>query len=213
MKRFLAVVLVLMFVLFSFGWCYAQDKPVAPPKYGSVILPDHIRLDGKVANISIQKMDYESTRRDLQILDRYAYDTLVVDLYSFGGSLFDAMGIISLFNIVQNEGKIVEMRAHSIIASAGLLVMLSGSPGHRFIDKYAIVMFHEMWSLKFLAIETPSSKEEEAVIFRKIQDNVNSYIVAKSKISKEELNTRIRSKEFWLTSAEAIQYGFADGVI
>jgi ATP-dependent protease ClpP protease subunit len=158
-------------------------------------------------------MDYESTRRDLQILDRYAYDTLVVDLYSFGGSLFDAMGIISLFNIVQNEGKIVEMRAHSIIASAGLLVMLSGSPGHRFIDKYAIVMFHEMWSLKFLAIETPSSKEEEAVIFRKIQDNVNSYIVAKSKISKEELNTRIRSKEFWLTSAEAIQYGFADGVI
>ena len=213
MKRFLAVVLVLMFVLLSFGWCYAQDKPVPPPKYGSVILPDHIRLDGKVANISIQKMDYESTRRDLQILDRYAYDTLVVDLYSFGGSLFDAMGIISLFNIVQNEGKIVEMRAHSIIASAGLLVMLSGSPGHRFIDKYAIVMFHEIWSLKFLAIETPSSKEEEAVIFRKIQDNVNSYIVAKSKISKEELNTRIRSKEFWLTSAEAIQYGFADGVI
>ncbi|MDI6785111.1 MAG: ATP-dependent Clp protease proteolytic subunit [bacterium] len=208
----LSILIGLVILSITIGSSHASGGSCPSFKAGSVILPKGTHMEGKTVYMLIRDMDFEKLRDDLVALDNYSYNTLVIDLYSYGGSLFNAMGMISLISKVQANGKIVEIRAKGIIASAGLLILLSGSEGHRFIDRYALVMFHELWSLKFFAIETPSSKEDEALVYRKIQNNVNSYITSRSKITREELELRIRNKEFWLTADEAVKYGFADRI-
>lgn len=213
MNRLAKTIATLLAVALLWSWpvyIYAQDKIKIEP--GITVLPHGFFKDGKTVYMTVRAMDFDKLREDLMILDKYNYNKLVIDLFSYGGSLFDAMAMISLLRSVQEEGKVVEIRAKGIVASAGLLVLLSGTTGSRHIDRYAIVMFHELWSFKFFAVETPSSKEEEAIIYRKIQNNVNSFITSRSKITKEELDQKIRNKEFWLTASEALKYGFADKV-
>lgn len=212
LKKVVGILLALCILCLLPIQLYAQDKVALPLKPGTVVLPRGVYMEGKTVYMLVQTMNFEQLREDLIVLNNYSYNRLVIDLYSFGGSLFDAMGMISLFIKLQTEGKVVEIHARGMVASAGTLILLSGSKGHRYIDRYALLMFHELWSFKFFAMETPSSKEAEALIYRKIQDNVNSYIISRSKVTKEELESRIRNKEFWLTSDEALKYGFVDKV-
>jgi len=177
-----------------------------------LMLPDGVSKYGDTIYMRIDSMDFKDTRNIFLALQEWNWKTVKIDLLSSGGSLFGAMGMVSIFRELQAQGKIVEIKAQGIVASAAVLVFLAGTPGHRFIDKYAMLMLHELWTFKFFAIETPSDKEEEARIFRKIQDKINHYICEHSKISKEELNQKTQKKELWLDAEEAVKYGLADKI-
>ncbi len=172
-----------------------------------------IRILNKVIYLYIERMDHEYLRRVIRTLDGYPYEKVVLDLFSFGGSVFDSLAMASFLNKIESEGKIVEVQARGLVASAGLVILVSGTHGYRYIDKHAMVMTHELSSFKFLSVETPSDKEAEAAIFRKIQDTINKYIVSRSKISEKELSEKIKKREFWMDAKEAVEWGFADGFI
>jgi ATP-dependent Clp protease protease subunit len=137
---------------------------------------------------------------------------IVIELFSFGGSLFDAMAMASLIKDQENDGKIVEIRARGLVASAGLIILVSGTKGYRYIHPISMVMFHELKSFT-IAYDSPSDKEEVAKIERFIQEQVNHYIVDRSKISIKELRERIQRREFWMDANTAIQFGFADKLL
>lgn len=207
----IAIAIILFFILVTilFSGCreanakWGIEKEVVP-------IPEDTTIIGDTIYFSVSRIDFERYRSVFLGYERFYWKRAVIDLVTGGGSLFDAMGMVSLLQEQQRKGKIIEIRGRGIIASAGLLILITGTPDYRFLDKNAIVMFHEMWSFKFFAIETPSDKEDEAAIFRKIQDKINDYVTSHSKISKEELNSKIKKKEFWMLAEEALQYGFAD---
>ncbi len=168
---------------------------------------------GETAYFYVESIDFRMLRDKFKSVERYKITKVVIDLFSHGGSLFDAMAMVALIRDQEASGKTIEIRARGIIASAGLIVMIAGTKGQRYLDKYAMVMFHELWTFKFFSIETPTDKEDEARIYRLIQNKVNEYITSRSKISIEELCDKIKKKEFWMTAEEAVKYGFADAVM
>jgi ATP-dependent protease ClpP protease subunit len=170
-----------------------------------------MHIEDKTVNLYLETMDYSSFWRNLQIVKITKPDILRIHLFSFGGSAFDAMAMIGLIEEIQKNGTIIEMRAKGLAASAGLILLVSGTPGHRYLDKNSMVMFHELQSLT-MRIDTPTSKEEEARVLRKIQDKVSRYISSKTKMSFNELSEKIRSKELWYDAEEAIAVGFADKI-
>jgi ATP-dependent protease ClpP protease subunit len=233
MKKFLLIVsfLVLLVGLASppTGLCAEAsptDKPIckSPYRFSSDCTACHVPPTGAVMTkdvaiakdtiyLSIRGIEFNELRNTFLALKDYQYNKIIIDLLSFGGSVFDALGMVALIEEQQKAGKVVEIRARGIVASAGLIVMVSGTPGHRLIGKHSLVMFHEMWSFKFMAVETPADKEEEAKIFRMIQDKINNYIASKSRIPEADLCGLIKKKEFWVDAKGAIGYGFADKLI
>jgi len=225
------MVVILISIVLAVSLAYGEDKKVPVckskyafpanctachiPPYGAVgyPLPSGVTVTGSVASLYIEHIDFQRLRDLLLILQPYQTKKLSIDIFSFGGSLFDAMAMVALLREEEKAGKVIEIKARGLIASAGLIVMLAGTKDARYIDKDALVMFHELQSYKFFAIETPSGKEQEAEIYRTIQNTVNNYIVSRSKITMEELCSKIKNKEFWLKPEDAVKYGFADKVM
>ena len=143
-------------------------------------------------------------------ITRYNIKQAVLEIHSPGGSLFDAWRIVGLMNVAKTRGIVVETRCNGFAASAGFLIFISGTMGHRAISPTAELMWHELYSLKFLAIDTPSSSEDEARTLRHLQDTANAYIASRSSLTKDELDKRVRNKEFWMNGAQALKDGFAD---
>ncbi len=228
MKKLAVLILIGIFIAGAIGLAIAgeEEGPTCKSAYRfpgnctachvpptGVLTTRDLTIGKDAVYLSINRIDFADLRNTFLSLKDFKYEKVVIDLLSFGGSVFDALGMVALIEEQQKAGKVVEIRARGIVASAGLIVMVSGSPGHRLIGKHSLVMFHELSQFKFLAVETPSDKEEEARIFRMIQDKINSYIASKSKIPEKDLCGLIKKKEFWVDAKGAIEYGFADKLI
>jgi ATP-dependent protease ClpP protease subunit len=143
-------------------------------------------------------------------LQNHGIDIAVIEIMSPGGSLFDAWTIVSYMNAF--PGKVVT-RARSFAASAGCLIFVGGDRGYRYIEPTAMLMWHELYTFKFLSIETPTSTEDEALVLRKFQNSTNTWLSQRTKITKEQIDEKVKRKEFWLDGKEAVEFGFADAFI
>jgi len=148
-------------------------------------------------------------------LDRYAISHAVLELHSPGGSLFEAWRVAGLMNEWEaaKPGRIVETRVYGFAASAGFLIAVSGTIGYRFASPTAELMWHELMSFKMFSIATPSSSEEEMKVLRHLQDTANEWLASRSKLTKEELDEKIKKKEFWCNGRQALEYGFVDHLL
>jgi len=192
-----------------------QDKKINELTYDMALkesIAKGIRAEGDSIHLYLEYIDYSSLWKNLQYVKIRSPKKLVIHLFSFGGSVFDALAMAGLIEDVKRNGTIVEVRAKGLAASAGIIILVSGSTGYRYIDRNAMAMFHELQSFTFLKVETPTSKEEEAKILRKIQNNINAYISAHSKFSLTDLQSRIDKKELWLDAKEVIEFGLADHI-
>lgn len=141
---------------------------------------------------------------------------LVIEIYSPGGSMFQAKRIITLMDEFKARGNIIETRVRAGAASAGFLVLLNGTKGFRYIHPQAEVMWHELRTMEgwFLKLVSPADKEEEARIMRHWQDTQDKWVSEKSKLSQAKVTELIRFKELWCNGREAVEkYGFADKLI
>lgn len=146
----------------------------------------------------------------LEYLELHNIKKAVINIHSPGGSLFDAWRVVSMF--AEFTGT-VETRVRGFAASAGCMVFLAGDKGHRKVSRTAMLMWHELLTFKFLAVASPSSTEDEAKILRKIQDTTNDWLAERTGMTKEEIDKKVRYKEFWMNGKEAVELGFADGFI
>ena len=138
---------------------------------------------------------------------------VILEIQSPGGSLFEAWRIVGLMKSLEDTGVKVETRVHGFAASAGFMIFVSGTKGFRYASPHAELMWHELMSFSMFKIETPSSSEDASRILRHLQDTANSWLAARSKLSKEELDEKVRKKEFWCNGKEALGLGFVDKLI
>jgi len=141
----------------------------------------------------------------------------VIEIYSPGGSLFEAWRIKGLMNEFQDGGGIVETRVRGFAASAGSIVFIAGSKGYRVANPQAELMFHELGVFKggmfYIELVTPSSAEDEAKTLKHLQSTITSWLATRGKISREELAELIKKKEFWFTGEEAFKFGYVDKLV
>jgi len=138
---------------------------------------------------------------------------IIIEVHSPGGSLFDGYKIVGLMQHMMSRGYIIETRVYGFAASAGFLVAASGTVGHRFVSKTAEMMWHELMSFSMFQVSTPSSTEEQSRVLRHLQTTANHWLAKRSKLTLEELDELIKKKEFWMSGADSVKYGFADGFL
>ena len=138
---------------------------------------------------------------------------IVVDIQSPGGSLFEAERIVGLMSELKVKGYTIETRCYGFAASAGFYVFVNGSKGHRYASEYAELMWHELITFSFYDISGPADKEDEAAVLRHLQDGRNERIAAVTNMTKDQLDAKIRKKEFWINGREALKWGVADHLL
>ena len=141
---------------------------------------------------------------------------LTIELQTPGGSIMQMWRIVALMDDFKRSGGTVKCLVKGFCASAGFILLNNASPGQRFVAPNAEIMWHEVQSLETIfgyKVSSPSDKEDEARILRHFQDNGNGFLASKGKITKEELDEKIRKREWWMTGQECIKHGFADGLI
>ena len=143
----------------------------------------------------------------------YSHDitNVMIDIHSPGGSLFDAWRMKGIIDEMIGRGIRVETRVYGAAFSAGFLIFCAGQD--RVAADTAELMWHELITGEMFAIKTPADKEDEAKILRHLQDTANNWIVGRSKVSKTDLDDKIRKKEFWISGKQAFDMGFATKLV
>jgi len=197
--------------------CHSLDKWKLKEAYPSDILrhPDWIIWNGeeKRGYYLLQGVSADEIKQFLNYMTFHKVSHLTIEIQSYGGGLANSWRIVGLLQQWEKRGGIVETQIHGIAFSAGFLIFISGTKGHRFVSPTAELMWHELQAWKQTGIETPSSTEDRADVYRHLQDTATNWIISRSKVTKEELDEKVRNKEFWLNGAEAVKLGFADGLI
>jgi ATP-dependent protease ClpP protease subunit len=172
--------------------------------YGTNKEAGYYLLDIIYAN-SVQKMFWFFAERGIT--------HVVVEIYSYGGGLFDAWRIKGLFDEWKEGGGTIETRVYGGALSAGFMIFAAGSKGHRFVTSTAEFMWHEAQIGQWFEVTSASKEEEKARVLRHLEDNTNAWLATRGKLSKKEIDEKIAFKEFWFTGIEAVKMGFADGFI
>lgn len=166
---------------------------------------------GDVGYYNLAEIKAASVKEFFDYLRKHKIKTAVFNIESWGGSLIEGWAIVGLMMEFQTDG-VVKTRCQGMAISAGFLILSAGTK--RLVNPNALLMWHELWSLKFLTIETPSSTERDAKTKRWLQDTANQFLAEHSKMKKEEIDDAVKDGyELWLTGAEAVKKGFADGFI
>lgn len=171
---------------------------------------------GNVGWFTMWQPTDENTQKFFRYINWHTEITHVIfEIHSPGGALFDAWKMVGLMLEWEKgkPGRIVETRVYGLAASAGSLVFMAGTPGHRFVSPNAELMFHELLQFQRWVIESPSDKEDAAKVLRHLQDNLNGFIAERSNIKREDLDKLMRKKEYWLTGKDAVEVGIASGII
>jgi len=188
----------------------APDAHLSYPVYGMEILNEGT---DKIGYFKVEGIESEPIREMFAYFDRHKIKHVILEISSPGGSLFEAWRIIGLMNTWKQRGMLIETRCQNFAASAGFMVFVNGTLGHRGINPHAELMWHELMSFSVLKISTPTSSEDEAKLLRHLQDSGNRYLATRGNLTKEELDKRIKSKELWMHGSQALKDGFADKVL
>lgn len=189
----------------------APDAHLAyPNRFTKIIGWDCNQLEG---HYTVKDIDADALQEAFNYFKLHKINKLTMEMFSPGGSMFHGIKMTSLMDVWKQGGGEITTIVHGLAASAAFLVFVNGTPGKRFIAPQAQIMWHELISFKMFDVSSPSDKEDEARVLRHFQNTANEWLVSKCKLSKEEIDSRIRKKEFWLNGKMALNDGFADGFL
>ena len=175
--------------------------------------PEMIIKDTKVAYLFITSISSTSVDKFFEYVRWHPeIEKCVFEIHSPGGSLFEAWRIIGLMELWKSKGMLIETRVHGFAASAGFVLFVNGTKGHRFASATAELMWHELYTFEFFKVNRPSDAEDEAVVLRHLQSTASNYLAKRSNLTAEEWDEKVKKQEFWCNGAEAVKFGLSDGL-
>ena len=170
------------------------------------------KIVGKVGYYFLTSIDADKVKDFFDYIEWHDINHVIIEVQSPGGSLFEAWRIVGLMDYWKSKGYTIETRVYGFAASAGFLIFANGSKHHRFASNSCELMWHELTTFKLFDIAGPSDKEDEARTLRHLQTTANTWLAARSSLSAEEWDKRIRKKEWWCNGKQAKdEYGLSDG--
>ncbi len=124
-----------------------------------------------------------------------------------GGSVIDGMALFDCIQQVRRAGHHVTTSTIGYAASMAGILLQAGDK--RVMGREAYILVHEV---SFGAGGKIGEVEDEVKFVKKIQDRVLSIFASRTKLSKRQLDSRWKRKDWWLDSDEALQLGFVDEV-
>ena len=192
-------------------WTIKEKDPGANSILGSYS-DIEIRDNGKTAYLYITDISSIGVANFFKYVSWHPdINKCVFEIHSPGGSLFQAWRIVGIMEVWKAKGMLIETRCYGFAASAGFILFVNGTPGHRFASATAELMWHELYTFAMFKVSRPSDSMDEAIVLRHLQNTASKYLSERSKLSAEEWDKKVHKKEFWCNGAEAIEYGVSDG--
>ena len=125
----------------------------------------------------------------------------------------DAWRMVGTIDELRSRGIGVETRCYGFAASAGGILLVAGDIGKRYVSPHAEIMVHKVWTFSMFSVSDPDSSEDKANILKHFQSNINKFFEERTKLTNEQINSKTRHKQWWLTGEEAIELGIADHLV
>ena len=156
------------------------------------------QVNEQTANIVVAQLlhlAYEDPEKDISLY-----------INSPGGSVYDGMAIYDTMNFIKPD---VATYGIGLQASMGAFLLSSGARGKRFALPHAKVMIHQPSSgtrgkVTDMEIDLRESLEVKEVLAKILAKNTGQ------KLAKVKADTE---RDYWMTAAEAKQYGLVDEVL
>jgi len=219
-------------VAFLFGLCVmtadvgatdTKPPPINSPSdfHAKYKYPDNFKFVFDSNGLPIKGIYYLTEINNVEIRNVISYmmehnvKTLMIDIFSPGGSVIAAMDILGYMRAFEDWGGIVETRVLGMAASGGFIIFVGGTPGHRTAAQNANLMFHQI-SLKEFSFGAMSYKDVKDLLdfMKYLQDTCIRMLSKRSYMTEKEIYDRINNnKEFWMTGEQALEFGFADKIL
>ena len=130
---------------------------------------------------------------------------------TFGGSAVDMFGIHDAMSMLKDAGVEIHTIGSGKVMSAGVLLLASGTKGHRYIGRNCRVMVHSVIGGAHGSSHDIQNEVEEIL---QTQDQYLKCLAKETKMSVSRLNKLISEKRnVYLSAQEAIKLGIADKII
>lgn len=136
---------------------------------------------------------------------------MIIEIHSGGGSLFEGYKTVGVMKYWRSKGYHIETRVHGFAASAAFFIFCGGET--RLVSPESELMWHELITFEFFSMSGPADKEDQAAVLRHLQDTANTMLSEVSNMTKEEIDQKIRKKEYWMNGRQALEAGFATGIL
>lgn len=171
-----------------------------------IILSENIG-EGSVSNVVQKIIEWNMTDDNMESKQKsYTRQPIVLLVNSYGGSVYDGYGIIS---IIKTSVTPIYTICTGKAMSMGLAIFLSGHV--RIAHEYATFVYHEistgMWgNLTFIKNQTGEME--------RLQKMYDEIMLEKSNITQEKLNEIKNVRKDWFISGnEALKYGMVDTLL
>lgn len=136
---------------------------------------------------------------------------VTIDIHSPGGSVTDGLAIFDQLQRMRRLGHHITIRGSGMVASMAAVLLQAGD--ERIMDARAKMMLHE--GATTIGRDTTLTRAEQDDM-RQFQDmlmaDLLDILAERSTLSKRQIQTRWKRKDWWLTAQDAVRLGFADRV-
>ena len=151
----------------------------------------------------LQKIYEEDSKRGIK-------PPISIFINSVGGYCSEGFILVDMIDQLKTKGYVINTIVTGMAFSFGVVLALAGTK--RYCYKHGDYMLHTVQ----ITPPTASLPEMQRTIknAERIQSNIEEYVLAHSKITKEQLHAFIDDGNDWYFNAtEAVEYGFCDEII
>lgn len=177
---------------------FKRSQELATDEYHRVY-----RFDGEVTGQSVK-----ACMKQLSLWERIdpKCDIEIV-FFSPGGDIVAGMALFDYIQSLRRNGHYVVTSAIGMAASMAGILLQSGDK--RVMTKESWLLIHQG---SFGAMGSFGDVEDRVEWVKKIQDRILNIFAARAKLSKEEIDKRWERKNWWISSDEALEWGFIDEI-
>ena len=166
---------------------------------------------GRIAFVSFSGgVDAQSVDRAIRDLDRAVvggHRAVLLEIDSPGGSVFAGL---RLAKAIERSPIPVYCVVDGVALSMGYYLLQSCE--QRIMTARSILMIHEP-SISSFAQSTPGQLQDRANMLRALSRALVEHMALRMKISADELEAKIRDRDWWMEHREALQVGAIDAVV
>lgn len=159
----------------------------------------------------VDEVDEDTIKEAVDVLSTWASvskSPITLRLCSPGGDVFNGLMLYDLVHDLRRDGVVVNTVAMGYAASMAATLFQAGE--RRTITRQSWYMIHEPSSI---ALGKASDIKDEAVLLGKLHKQLIGIAAERSTLSVKQILARCNRKNWWMSAADALKYGFADEIV
>ena len=137
-------------------------------------------------------------------------EPIAININSPGGSVTHGLALYDTILRLRRNGHEVTVRGSGLVASMASVLLQAGDV--RIMDKRAKLLIHE-GGMNLGRGDMTAGELEDAQFFGKVlRDDILDIYVERSKMTKRQIETKWKRRDWLLTADEALKFGFVDRV-